>query len=262
MGRLTAFLSAALLILMGVAASAPGQLGDAARGPVALSERVPPPVDGALSVGPPVSRVRAAAQVGGGPGEHVGARVLERAALRDAPDGRIVTGIGPKTRFGGPQVVAVVARRGDWIGVLHQWLPNGKAGWIRASAVRLVRQPWAIEVDRSERLATVRRDGEVVDRFRVAVGRPSSPTPLGRFGITDRLTAGPGSPYGCCILALSGRQPNLPPGWPGGDRLAFHGTPGDRVGDATSSGCMRVREADLRKLMRDIPVGTRVTVRA
>ena len=259
MGRLTAFLSAALLILLGVAASAPGQLGDAAR---PLSERVPPPVDGVLSKSPPVRHARDAADVGGGPGEHVGARILERVSLRDAPDGRVVTGIGPKARFGGEQVLAVVARRGDWIGVLHQWMPNGKAGWVRASAVQLVRQPWSIEVDRSERRATVRRDGKVAYRFRVAVGRPTSPTPLGRFGITDRLTAGPGSPYGCCILALSGRQPKLPPGWPGGDRLALHGTPGDGVGGATSSGCMRVREADLRKLMRDIPAGTRVTVRA
>ena len=117
-------------------------------------------------------------------------------------------------------------------------------------------------VDRSERRLHVRRDGREVEAFPVAVGRPGSPTPVGRFAVTDRLTAKPGSPYGCCILALSGRQTRLPPGWPGGDRLALHGTTTGVVGGAYSSGCVRIREADLRRLMKRIPVGTRVTVRA
>ena len=38
--------------------------------------------------------------------------------------------------------------------------------------------------------------------------RPSTPTPTGRFAVTDKLAdARAASPYGCCILALSGRQP-------------------------------------------------------
>jgi hypothetical protein len=85
---------------------------------------------------------------------------------------------------------------------------------------------------------------------------------VGRFAVTDRLIPRSGSPYGCCILALSGRQTSLPPGWTGGDRLALHGTTSGLVGGAYSSGCVRVREADLRRLMDRIPVGTRVTVRA
>ena len=43
--------------------------------------------------------------------------------------------------------------------------------------------------------------------------------------------------YGCCILALSGHQDNLPAGWPGGDRLAIHG--GSGIGSADSAGCLR-----------------------
>jgi lipoprotein-anchoring transpeptidase ErfK/SrfK len=109
----------------------------------------------------------------------------------------------------------------------------------------------------------VRVRGRVVDAFRVGVGRRGSPTPTGRFAITDRLLAGSGLPYGCCVLALSGRQPNLPSGWNGGDRLAFHGV-GDesRVGRATSAGCLHVRERDLRPLMRRVRAGTRVTISA
>ena len=157
---------------------------------------------------------------------------------------------------------AIVARRGRWFGVLHPLLPNGKAGWVSAEALRLLRQRWDIVVDRSERRLHLRRDGREVDAFPVAVGRPGSPTPTGRFAVTDRLVTKPGSPYGCCILALSGRQTRLPPGWPGGDRLALHGTTTGVVGGAYSSGCVRIREPHLRRLMDRIPVGARVTVQA
>jgi hypothetical protein len=190
----------------------------------------------------------------------LGAEVRRRAVLRSRPGGKVVTRIGRRTPFGGPQILAVVERRGPWLGILHEDLPNGRAGWVHQRHVRMLRERWEIEIDRSERRAVVRRDGRVVQRFPVGIGRPESPTPLGRFGVTDRLVAGGTSPYGCCILALSGRQPNLPAGWTGGDRLALHGSPGDEVGGATSAGCLNVRERDLRKLMRRIPVGTRVDV--
>jgi hypothetical protein len=194
----------------------------------------------------------------------LGAGVLRKTSLRASPGGREIARIGTRTAFEGPQILAVVARRGRWLGVLHEALPNGRAGWIRASDARLYSEPWQIVVDRSDRMAVVRRRGRVVERFRVGIGAPGSPTPLGRFAVTDRLvTSGPGSVYGCCILALSGRQPSLPPGWRGGDRLALHGTPDDgRVGAADSAGCLVAERAVMRRLMRRLPVGTRVFIRA
>ena len=63
------------------------------------------------------------------------------------------------------------------------------------------------------------------------------------------------------LLALSGHQPNLPPGWTGGNRLAIHGTnaPGT-VGAAASAGCLRAGDADLRVLMARVPLGTPVFI--
>src|ERR687895_698894 len=47
------------------------------------------------------------------------------------------------------------------------------------------------------------------------------------------------SPYGCCVIALSGRQPRIPPGWTGGARLALHGTADtSALGRAVSIGCL------------------------
>ncbi len=48
-------------------------------------------------------------------------------------------------------------------------------------------------------------------------------------------------------MALSGHQTKLVPGWPGGDRLAIHGTPNpETVGTEASLGCMRAYDADIR----------------
>ena len=184
-------------------------------------------------------------------------------ALRDRPDGRIVAKVGARTEFGSPQTLAVVAGRGDWVGVLSPALENSQVGWARAAQVRLQGSPLMLDVDLSARRMTVHdRDG-VVRRLSIAIGATDTPTPPGDFYVTDKLN-GPdfGSYYGCCILALSGRQPDLPEGWSGGDRLAIHGSPTPTWGKAVSNGCLHADEADLRYLMRSVPLGTHVRIHA
>ena len=98
----------------------------------------------------------------------------------------------------------------------------------------------------------------------VAIGRPGSPTPTGRFAVTDKLPGSRfGAYYGCCILALNGFQENLPPGWQGGNRIAIHGTDSpDTIGAAASAGCLRAADAPLDTLMRRMPLGAPVFVRS
>jgi lipoprotein-anchoring transpeptidase ErfK/SrfK len=97
----------------------------------------------------------------------------------------------------------------------------------------------------------------------VGVGRLDSPTPTGRFAITDKLEgASFSAAYGCCILALSAIQPKLPRGWAGGNRVAIHGTlSATDFGRAVSAGCVHARDRDLRYLMRVAPLGTPVVIR-
>lgn len=109
----------------------------------------------------------------------------------------------------------------------------------------------------------MRRDLVVIRHVGVGIGRLGSPTPLGRFAVTDKLDGRAyGGVYGCCILALSAIQPHLPAGWRGGNRIAIHGTPsrGD-LGAAVSAGCIEASDHDLRFLMRGVPLGTRVFIR-
>lgn len=190
------------------------------------------------------------------------ARIARRTALRSSPGGPVVGRAARRTRFGGLQILTVVAREGPWIGVLHHRRRGGRPLWVHDIDVQLLRRRWRIVVDRSERRAVVLREGRVVQRFPVTIGRPGFRTPVGRYGITDRLVPRGASPYGCCILALTGRQAKLPPGWPGGDRLALHGSADGTVGRAASAGCVRVRNRDLERVFDRVPVGSRVDVRA
>jgi lipoprotein-anchoring transpeptidase ErfK/SrfK len=184
-------------------------------------------------------------------------------ALRERPGGRVLATVGARTEFGSPQILAVVRAKGDWVGVLSPALENSQVGWARVEQLRLIDSPLTLDVDLSARRLTVRDLSGVVRRVSVAIGAPDTATPPGDFYVTDKLNGADfGSYYGCCILALSGRQPNLPQGWSGGDRLAIHGSPTPTWGKAVSNGCLHADEADLRYLMRWVPLGTYVRVQA
>ena len=199
------------------------------------------------------------------PRRPVVAQVLGAVAVRARPGGPVVARLGPRTDFGSKRVLGVVRVRGRrWLAVTTPELGNEELGWIdaRAAPVRVVPRRLELEADLSRRELLVLSDGEVVRRMTVGIGRSGSETPIGRFGVTDKLDGPEQGPwYGCCILALSGRQPNLPEGWEGGDRLAIHGRPADAgVGGAFSAGCLYAAEKDLRFLMARVPLGTLVTI--
>lgn len=193
-----------------------------------------------------------------------GARVIRRTQLRSRPGGPVVRSLGRHTGYGSDRVLAVVKRRGPWLGVLSDHLPNSRVGWIPAENVTLQHVPYTLHVDLSKRVLVVHREGRAVRRITVAIGRPGTTTPTGRFAVTDLLRIPSGHPaYGCCALALTGRQPNVPQGWSGGDRLAIHGTVNEAtLGTPASSGCLRASDRDMRWLLRRTPLGAPVRIRA
>ena len=195
------------------------------------------------------------------PSGHLIAYVRSGVALRARPGGRVVERLSARTSFGSPQALSVVrSRRGRWLGVSTPELGNGRLAWVdaRGGGLRFARTRLELDVDLSQRLVTLRSGTRVLRRFAVGIGRPGSPTPTGRFAVTDKLS-GPAysAYYGCCILALSATQPNLPAGWSGGNRIAIHGGP---TGGAVSAGCLHAGDADLRYVMRLVPLGTPVLI--
>jgi L,D-transpeptidase catalytic domain len=192
------------------------------------------------------------------------AYVRRPAVLRRQPAGRPLIRLASKTEWKSPRVFGVVRREGDWLAVQAAELPNGRIGWLNGRDARLDCTTWSLHADLSKKKLFVRREGHTVRTLPVAVGRSTNPTPKGRFSVTDKLrVTDPGSPYGCCVLALSGHQTNLPPDWPGGDRLAIHATQDvTSIGQAASLGCLRSHPTKVRWLIETIPLGAPVFIRS
>jgi lipoprotein-anchoring transpeptidase ErfK/SrfK len=151
-----------------------------------------------------------------------------------------------------------------WLRVQVPIYPNGQAGWVAASHVRVAEATDRVVVDLSARSLVRTREGRRVASLSVGVGSNATPTPPGRFFVWAKVATGkPSGPYGSYILGLSGFSEAIEPWteWPGEPRLAIHGTddPGD-AGHAVSNGCVRVLNGLLGTL-RDIPMGTPVIIR-
>jgi hypothetical protein len=185
--------------------------------------------------------------------------------LRERPNGRVVTRVATSTDFGSAEVLSIAARRGPWLGVVSTEMPNGKLAWVhrKNAGLRFRRSAYSLHADLSGRRLELRKGGRLIRRISLAIGRPGSETPTGRFAVTDKLRGGNYGPYyGCCILALNAHQPKLPAGWQGGNRIAIHGTdsPGT-IGAPASAGCLRAADSDLDILMRRVPLGTPVFIK-
>lgn len=181
--------------------------------------------------------------------------------LRASPGGRALVRVGPRGPLGGPLVFGVLGVRGRWVEVTAEALPNGRYGWARFGRdVSVQPVEWTLRASLSRRELDVLRVGRLVRTIPVGIGAPDSPTPSGRFAVAEKVTGPFGPAYGCCILALTARQPNLPPGW--NTRITYYVAihAGSGQGSAVSAGCLHATEADVRYLMRTIPLGTSVQI--
>src|SRR4051812_41530299 len=137
---------------------------------------------------------------------HLAAMAAEAGlTLRDKPGGRVIAHLRSTTAWGSPTVVWAAERRGRWLGVVTASLPNNRLGCIdvRHDQPRMWRSRLTLSADLSARTLELRRGAKVLQRFPVAIGGASTPTPIGRFTVTDKLIPGRGVPYyGCCLLAL------------------------------------------------------------
>ncbi|MFJ4222497.1 L,D-transpeptidase family protein [Curtobacterium luteum] len=162
---------------------------------------------------------------------------------------------------GAPLVFRVVDRRDGWVEVQLAQRPNGSTGWVPTSAVTLSEDPYAVVVTRSTNTLALYEDGKVVARYPVATGTGGTPSPTGRFALTELLAptnAGYG-PYAYGTTAFSDVL-NSFGGGPG--QIGLHGTDdASSIGTAASHGCIRMRNADITALAERLPLGTPFQVR-
>lgn len=149
-----------------------------------------------------------------------------------------------------------------WLRVRLPVLPNGTTGWIprdHVGSYHAVRTH--LIVDTTKRTARLERSGRTVFRARIGVGKPRWPTPHGEFFVRNRLRGFQDTTYGPLAFGTNARSAVLTD-WPGGGFIGIHGTnqPGLLPG-RVSHGCIRMRNADILRLDRKMPVGTPLTVR-
>ncbi len=116
-----------------------------------------------------------------------------------------------------------------------------------------------IVVSLEDRKLALVEDGQVVKVYPVAVGKPSTPSPVGTFTIERRaenptyhhdgktIPPGPGNPVGTRWMGLNIKG------------YGIHGTNEPKsIGKAASHGCIRMAKADLEELYPLVAVGDTV----
>ena len=204
------------------------------------------------------------------------ARTRELAALRAAhealakPDARasVIELVQPRRPLTGERTVLPVLGRATgakgvrWLHVRLPGRPNGHTGWIRQRGTVIVTTSWAVFVGVSRRQVSVYRHGRRARTFSAVVGRPSTPTPRGRFFVEESFRILPGAAGGPYAIALSARS-NVYQEFDGGPgQVALHGTAGigGLPGTAVSHGCIRLNSSDMAWLGAHIGPGVPVTI--
>jgi lipoprotein-anchoring transpeptidase ErfK/SrfK len=188
------------------------------------------------------------------------------ARVAPGPDARVVASVAATTPEGTDNALAVLERRLDasgarWVRVRLAVLPNGTTGWVPRSALggyETVRT--RLDVDLEHLRATLLRSGRPILRAPVGIGTAQAPTPRGRFYVRNRLTRYRSPAYGPVAFGTSARSETITD-WPAGGFVGIHGTdqPG-LIPGRVSHGCIRLRNADILRLARLMPIGTPVRI--
>jgi hypothetical protein len=151
----------------------------------------------------------------------------------------------------------------DWVRVYLPTRPNGSVGWVKRSAVKLYRNRYRVVVSLPTRKLQLWKEQKLVASYPVAVGTRSTPTPRGVFYVVELLKPrSPHGTYGPYSFGLSAHS-NVLERFAGGDgRVGLHGTNQPRlIGSDVSHGCIRLKNAPVRRLAKILPLGTPVLVR-
>lgn len=198
------------------------------------------------------------------------ATVLAPVTARRHPTfrGKSVTTLQPIAPLGGgPQTLLVrrTARDKDgriWVRLQLPIRPNGIQGWVPADALRFRKTGLRITINQRARRLTLYRNNKKIFRAKIAVGEAITPTPAGRFAISELIrTNSPGNFLGPIVFPLSGYSRVLNEYAGGNGRVAIHGTSlPELIGTRASHGCIRMKNRDVVRLSRLVRPGTPVRI--
>ena len=127
---------------------------------------------------------------------------------------------------------------------------------------------WIIVVNKSKKILTVYKNGEVYKKYPVALGKESSPTPDYKFRIINKIVDPYWGGMGGKYKPVKGGDPKNPLGrrWLGlsTEKYWGYGIHGNSdpfsIGKYISAGCIRMINEDVEELFEYIPVNTEVWV--
>lgn len=109
-----------------------------------------------------------------------------------------------------------------------------------------------IIISRSQHTLYLYNNGQLIKQYKVAVGKPSTPTPLGNFSVVNKIKHPPKPCFGVRWLGF------YPKGWPS---YGIHGTDvPSSIGKSVSHGCVRLHNENIMELYYSVDVGTPVTI--
>ncbi|MBA2523057.1 MAG: L,D-transpeptidase [Solirubrobacterales bacterium] len=199
------------------------------------------------------------------------ASAWKRAPIRAEPvsTSRKIGKLRYSTTDGEPEVYLVQRRystsRATWLKIRVPDPPNETTGWVREGDLEeLTTVRTQLVIDKSSLRATLYRKGRRVFSAPVGIGAEATPTPEGKFWIREglRIPSGGGA-YG--VYAFGTSAFSSIDDWPGAGppTVGIHGTnePG-LIPGRPSHGCIRMRNGDISRLRRLMPVGTPLWIKS
>ncbi|MDO9407779.1 L,D-transpeptidase [Patulibacter sp.] len=197
----------------------------------------------------------------------IGAPVVRARPEADAP---VVGRLRQETEDGREETVVVRRSRvradAVWVHVRFAAGAPGRpaVGWVRRDDLDTFHVALGrVVVDRRTlRAAFTDEDGRTAWSARIGVGTAATPTPGGRFFVRERLKAlddgnGLYGPYAIGTSAYASVSD-----WPRGGVVGIHGTDAPAlIPGRPSHGCVRLRNEDVRRLVRLVGRGTPVLIR-
>jgi lipoprotein-anchoring transpeptidase ErfK/SrfK len=184
----------------------------------------------------------------------------------------VVTKLSKTTDYKQPRTLLAVNTKPGWWQVLLPIRPASGAykdgmpmGWVKDADVIKGQSDFALRISVSRHYLALFDSGKLVLETEVAVGKPETPTPLGKFYITDPvdLTSRPNGAYGAYALGISAFSEVLKSFNGGPGQIAVHGNGQmNTVGQNVSNGCIRVFNDVILQIAKAVPLGTPVTIEA
>lgn len=142
--------------------------------------------------------------------------------------------------------------------------PNGSKGWVDKTAVKLVQNPYNIEVDLSDFKLTLRNGTEVLIDAPVGLGQAGMETPAGTYFLKELIqNPNPEDVYGPYAYGISAftENPEVADQFGGDGVIGVHGNNDpSSLGTNISHGCIRLPNDAITEMAGILPLGTPIEI--